>query len=161
MPKYRLLTREELIELEKDFVQYLVVNGITADDWEKLKVEDNEAAQNIVDLFSDVVFETIFRKVQYLELRTEKELISYQCLNEKLVIVGMKAPADSEADFTKPDYIQQAVHNPPEGLKVFTTEKNYTEQREIHLFHLTESGAVISDGKLFKALCLALPQNKS
>jgi len=47
--------------------------------------------------------------------------------------------------------------NPPEGLKVFTIEKEYTVQREIELFRMTESGCTISDGKLFKTLCLSLP----
>ena len=32
MPKYRLLTQDELNELEQEFINYLVVNGITAED---------------------------------------------------------------------------------------------------------------------------------
>ena len=40
MTKYRRLTLEELEELQKEFVDFLVINGITAEDWVKLK--DNE-----------------------------------------------------------------------------------------------------------------------
>lgn len=35
--KYRRLTAEELSGLEKEFVHYLIINGIDAQEWEKLK----------------------------------------------------------------------------------------------------------------------------
>ena len=52
MPKYRLLTLEELQELEKEFVEYLVLNGITADDWEKIKKENPSSARHIIELLN-------------------------------------------------------------------------------------------------------------
>ena len=66
MAKYRLLTAEELELFEKEFIDYLVVNGITADDWEKIKSEDQFKAEQIMALFSDVVFEKIMRQTQFL-----------------------------------------------------------------------------------------------
>ena len=52
-PKYRELTTLELKELEKEFIDYLIVNGITADDWVKIKEEQQEKAEDIITLFSD------------------------------------------------------------------------------------------------------------
>ena len=46
MAKYRLLSSDELKALEKEFVEYLVVNGITADEWERLKKEENDKAKD-------------------------------------------------------------------------------------------------------------------
>ena len=42
MPKYRLLTQDELNELEHEFINYLVLNGITAEDWEDIKKSKQE-----------------------------------------------------------------------------------------------------------------------
>lgn len=157
MPKYRSLTLQELQELEKEFVEYLVLNGITADDWIKLKENDLPAAERMIELFSDVVFESIMRKVEYLECREKKQLKTFQCLTEKLVLVGMSAEQDQEADFTDPAYIQRAAQDPSPFLRVFTSEKPYSTQRELELFQMTQMGCVITEGKLFKTLCLALP----
>ena len=82
MAKYRLLTLDELQELEHEFINYLILNGIEAKEWEKLKTEDKPAAEKIVELFSDVVFEKIFRKVEYLEQRNSKEIRCFQCLQD-------------------------------------------------------------------------------
>ena len=159
MPKYRLLTIEELRELEKEFVEYLVVNGITADDWQKIKNEHTAKASHIIELFSDVVFESIMRKVRFLEWRTTHELKAFQCLENKLVLVGISSDDGSGIDFTSAEFIKTATDNPPSGLKIYTTEKPYNKVREIELFEMVQAGAVIADGKLFKSLCLALPSS--
>ncbi|MEM9022576.1 MAG: DUF6495 family protein [Bacteroidota bacterium] len=156
MAKYRLLTREELEGLEKEFVEYLVVNGITADDWERMKANEKAQAERILDLFSDVVWEGILRKVQYLEYRAAQQLHAFQCLPDKLVLVAMEAGPDSGADFNDADFIATAAQQPPQGLRLYTTDKPYQDTREAELFALIQSGCTISDGQLYKTLCLAL-----
>lgn len=158
MAKYRILSLEELQALEKEFISYLILNGIDAGDWEKLKKEDKPAAEEIVEQFSEAVFEKIFRKVEYLEWISPKEIRTFQCLREKIVLVGIKATPESEADFTNPDYIKRTLENPQRDFKIYSTEKEYNKQREEELFEMTTYGCVISDGKLFKALCLSFPQ---
>jgi hypothetical protein len=51
MSKYRTLKRDELKILEKDFVQFLVTNGIMANDWELLKIEEPEKAEGLIEMF--------------------------------------------------------------------------------------------------------------
>ena len=148
---------EELQELEKEFVEYLVVNGITADEWKKIKKDNPSHSDHIIELFSDVVFESIMRKVMFLEFRTSHEVKVFQCLENKLVLVAMQSKVDPDIDFTNTEYIKNAVHNPPEGLKIYTSEKAYNKVREIEIFEMIRAGASISDGQLFKTLCLALP----
>lgn len=156
-PKYRVLSTEELHELEKEFIDFLVVNGITAEDWERLKKEEKEKAESIIVLFSDVVFEGIMRKVQFLEIRTKDDVKTFQCLDEKLVLVGMYlAEENDDVDFTDSEFIQNAVKTPPKGIKVYTSDKRYKTEREVELFEMIQSGCSISDGNLFKALSLAL-----
>ncbi|MFA0963975.1 DUF6495 family protein [Roseivirga sp. BDSF3-8] len=155
--KYRRLSKEELEPLEKDFIDFLVVNGITADEWEKMQKETPDKCEQVVDQFSDVVFESIMRKVRYLELRTPTSVKAFQCLPDQIVLVGMDAPEDSGVNFMDETYIASAIRNPPGNLRVYTTTKPYAKDREVELFEMTQKGCTIADGRLFKALCLSLP----
>lgn len=156
MPTYRLLTLEELTELEKEFIEYLVLNGITAEDWVKMKEEDTEGAERIIELFSDVVFEGILRKIAYLEYRAENFVHAFQCLPEKLVLVAMESEDEENVNFLDPVFIEAATIDPPDTLVVRTTSKHYSKTRELELFDMIQAGCMISDGGLFKVLCLKL-----
>lgn len=145
----------ELEGLEKEFVDYLIVNGITADEWVRIKSENKEKAEDIITLFSDVVFEGIMRKVSFMDQILPNEVRTFQCLKDKLVLVGMKT-REATHDFTDPAFIQKAARQPPEGIEVFTSEKPYAGERERELFEMTQAGCTISDGRLFKALSLSL-----
>ena len=159
MPKYRHLDQEELHALKSEFIDYLVVNGIVAEDWEKLKADDPAKASEVVDLFSDVVFEGVMRKVEFLEHRSKQEVRTFQCLADKMILMALKVPGE-EVDFTDPEYFEQAMTNSPEGMEVYTAEKAYNQPRELELFQMTEAGCRITDGKLFKSLCLAMADGK-
>lgn len=148
MPRYRLLTNEELTQFEDEFVQYLVVNGITADDWEKLKIEKKDAADKTLDLFSDVVFEQILRKVLFLEIRQANYLQAIQCLGDKMIMIALSV-SDKTIDLSKD------IPSSFDGLNLHTGEKKYVASRESDLFELIEQGYEITDGKLFKSLMLA------
>jgi hypothetical protein len=155
MPKYRLLNKTELQELEKEFIEYLILNGIMADDWERTKSEDPGKQDKIIELFSDVVFESILRKINFLEYREPNSIQIFQCLPEKIVVVSMES-SDPQADFTDPGFIKKASIAPPESLKLFTTDKPYKRDREAELFEMLQTGCVVTDDKLFKTLCLLL-----
>ena len=74
MKKYRILTLEELDLLKKDFIEFLVVNGITGEDWEEIKLINPENRDKVVELFSEVVFTKILLQTNFLELKTEVTL---------------------------------------------------------------------------------------
>jgi len=160
MAKYRLLSLEELKELENKFVEYLILNGITADDWIKIKEEESEKAAQIIELFSDVVFEGVLRRTQFLEKRDKKEIKIFQCLKNKFVLVGLNAVNVAEADLTDKQYLQRAMQSVPVGLEVFTSEIAFEQSREKEIFGLTEQGYLIANGDLFKTLCLVLPKEQ-
>jgi len=160
MPKYRLLSKEELLQFEKEFIEYLAANGIAADDWERLKADENDKAERIVELFSDVVLEGVLRNIEFLELRSKQQLMTFQCLPEKILLAGMRSD-DANANFTDPEFIQRGLTAPPAGLSVFSSEKEYEPNRERELFEMTEAGCLVSDGKLFKALSLAIAGSQS
>lgn len=156
MTIYRRLSLEELQLLEKEFIQFLVVQGIEANTWVQLKEENLTEANQLIDNFSDMVLETSLKKVGYLEIRTSKSIHTYQCLSDKLVLVAMEANENSTIDFTDAAQLASFMTEVPQGLKIFTSSRNYHATRELDIFKLTEQGCLISDGKLFKSLSMLL-----
>jgi len=153
--KYRMLSGDELKTLESEFIHFLVVNGITADDWQKLKVDDPSSANKMLVLFSDVIFEGSMRKINFLELRLKNKLHLIQCLDNQMVLVGISGESE-ETDFRNSTYISESLNNPPDGLSIYTSSKKYEESREQDLFKMIQTGYLISDGDLFKKLSLYL-----
>jgi hypothetical protein len=157
MAKYRLLSIDEFDELEKEFNDFLGLNTITDDDWATLKKNQPEKADRIIELFSDVVFESIMRKTMFLEWRGKKELKILQCLEDRFVVVGLDASRIHKANLLDSKFLLESVKNPPSELKVFTNEIKYGKPREEEIFKMTEIGYSITNEKLFKTLCLVLP----
>jgi len=158
MAKYRLLSISELQELEKEFIEFLILNGIAAEDWAGMKKKEPDKAENIIHHFSDVVFEKIMRQTQFVERYSEKKVEVFQCLSDKFVIVCLDASKIKNANFTSKHYLETALKNPPAKLEVYTYDYTYNNAREEEIFNQIENGSHISNGKLFKTLCLFLPQ---
>ena len=154
--KYRRLTEEELQELEKDFIRFLATNTITADEWERLKAERPEKVDRLIDVFSDQVFERTLREVRYLEYKTPRDIKTFHCLPDKIVMIGLMIDGDSQLDFTAgQDSAQMLSLLQLSGarLKMYTAEKKYAKEREQELFDMLEDGARISkDGHLYRTL---------
>lgn len=149
--KYRRLSIDELNELEKEFVDFLIVNGITADVWVELKKKETEKANSIIDSFSDVVFEGVMRKVKFLNFITPNSIKCFQCLEKEIILVGVDSDDSTSVDFTNADW-----QNNLKNIKVYNSSKSYQNIREVELFNMVQKGASIGDGVLFKKLCLGL-----
>ena len=156
MPKYKRLSASELKELEKEFVDFLVVNGITADDWVNLKKVDLDKANKVIDHFSDVVWEGVLRKTKFLELRSKQEIKTFQCLDNKMILMGIKIDDPSIDLTTREGYDKAQVSIP--NTEMYTQEKSYKFPREKELFEMILKGCYISDGKLFKAIALTIAE---
>ena len=152
MAKYRVLDTEELGAFEKEFVEFLVINSITADDWVKIKAKDQERANQIITLFSDVIFEKLMRQTQYLVRRSKTNIACYHFQAKQIVLVGLESENDSFDLLT----ISAESKIPETGVNIYNATKDYSKQRELEMFEMLNSGAEISDGNLYKSLCLGL-----
>jgi hypothetical protein len=149
---YRRLTNEELAPLEQKFIQFLVSNTITGDDWKQMKERRPEQAMGLIDIFSDIIFEETLKKVSFLKQATPKELHIFHFKEDKIELIGLVANVDSPIDFIKDDSWLKNLQNTEGGVSFFQNEKKYTEQREIELFKMLENGCRITDNYLFDAL---------
>ena len=152
MAKFRALTFEELESMEKEFIDFLVLNGITGDDWEKLKIEKPENAEGICDAFSDVVFTKILKNCRYIESHSPQYLVSIFCDEKEMHLQGLEAPKDSTIDFTDPEQFKKMKTTPPAGIKRIKSNKKYSEEREMEIWQMLQSGFFISDQKLYMTL---------
>lgn len=155
--KYRRLMMEELQELEAEFVRFLASNTVTADEWETLKVASPDKAERLIELFSDIVFEKVIEKVEYLEHRSPSDLRLFQCLPDKIRLIGIRATGIEGLDFsahpTAEAMIQQVQQAPAGSLKLYSAEKAYTNgARAQELFKMMEEGCLIADGRLFQTI---------
>lgn len=154
--KYRRLTNAELKELEKDFVKFLAATHVTADDWVKLKENDPVKVEELIGIYSDIVFDKTLGNLEYLEFKTPHDIKTFHCQAEKMVLMGIAVSPNSGVDFTKElnsQEMMEQLKKSGQDLQIYTAEKGYNENREKELFQMMESGCLISkDGYLFKTL---------
>ena len=147
--KYKRLSTDELYKLEKEFVDFLVVNGITADEWERLKENKADVADAIIDHFSDVVWESVLRKCNYLEQISENSIYSFHCMENEVELI--KVYTDKSVDMNSTPF-NDLFSNNELDWKIQKASKAYSQKREIELFRMIENGAHISDNSLFDKL---------
>lgn len=154
--KYRRLRNDELEEMEKEFVTFLASNSVPSDDWEKLKNEQPEKAEQLIDLFSDIVFDKVLENVEYLEYKAPKDMKTFHFGPEKAIMLGVRVEGESRVDFTKnesPEQMSGQMLMSGAKLKMYRAEKVYQKERKLEIFDLMESGALISrDGAMYKTL---------
>lgn len=154
--KYRRLNLDELKSLEKDFINFLAANSVTGEDWEKLKNTEQDKAERLIEIFSDLVFEKTLEKIEYLEQKSAKEIRTYHCQADRLIMIGLLIEGESTLDFRQniaPQQMIQQLTLSGAELKLFRGEKAYDKDRQQILFQLMEQGALIAkDGHLYKVL---------
>ncbi len=156
--KYRRLTLEELQELEKEFTQFLAAQNIQPEDWQTMKEEEPERVEQLIEDFSDIVFDKVLGKVEYLEHRSPKELKIFHFKEDQIELAGLVVNSNNDRiDLTDQDVINQLAQDfssfADEGdIKVFTSEKAYHKDRKEEIFELSESGCYVVDESLFNTL---------
>lgn len=142
--KYRRLHPEELENLREDFVQFLAANSITGEDWTKLKEAQPEQSNQLIEMFSDLVWEKVLGNIKYLETRSPNELRVIHFADEQVQMIVLKVESE-KFDFTNPIDIQSIADGTldlmsfdPEVLK---GERDYRADKKMEVFVMMEEGA--------------------
>lgn len=154
--KYTRLPLQDLKDLEKEFVEFLVLNGIPADEWERLKKEENDKAEAIIDQFSDVVWEGVLRKVEMVEFRRKDSLTICRVKDDTLETLLVKANKE-EVDFTKEEDLEKCLGDLGSYSLHLKTEALTKPAPEV-LFQFISIGFLITKDERFKALFLEANQ---
>ncbi len=156
--EYRRLTLEELRELEPEFKRFLATHQIQPEEWEQIKQQNPEKMDSLIEQFSDIVFDKVLGKVQYLEDRKAKSISVFYFAEDRLYIAGLQIRNnDSSIDLNRESVLTQLAKDPNsllnEGdLEVFTSDKPYQRARKQELLQFWETGCTVSNEALYRTI---------
>jgi hypothetical protein len=150
--KYKLLSDNELQNLETELVQFLVANGIDDALWRKINDSDPDKALKMVEMFSDVVWEKALQKVEVIEHLTGDSVKLFWYLQNKAVLVGLNLMDKSIGELTKDSWVTM-LKETPEAFEIYSQQKEVNpSSREEEIFKLLESGCAVSSIEEFRWL---------
>lgn len=147
-----MLTDEELQHLEGDLKAFLIINGIEGDTWKKMNEEEPDKALALVELFSDKVLETVYEKLEYLEFRTVDSCLVFKMGKADQSLISIQGKTSKSLDLSTPEGIHDALKNHFSQLELFTSRRDYTQEREVEIHQLIEQGCVLSTAEFWNAL---------
>jgi len=148
--KYKQLTKEQFEELHEEFSQFLATQQIDSGEWKSIKKERSEMAEEELNLFSDVVWEDVLKKTNYLEHFSKQNINLFKCNDTEVlrIVVTVNKP---EFDFLKDENYKWFINNTNDDfIQFFKGSKGYDKERNIEIFDLIQKGSVISNGKLYE-----------
>lgn len=148
--KYSRLTKEQFEELHQEFINFLATQSITAKEWEELKREKPEVAEEEMDIFSDLIWEGVLDKVEYLEHFSPQQMFLFNITQVEIHLIGIKV--ENEAiDITRREGYQWLQKNlMDDAVNLYTSSKVLSDDRNKDIFALIQQGSVITKGDLFK-----------
>lgn len=164
--KYRLLTKEELSATENQFINFLALNGIPSDYWEKIKKNDQVRVNSLMEEFSDFIFDNILRNVDIIEHRSSNSFtLYYSETNNSLSLLRIETKIPGLFNFNNEFEITELVNlfiDYSDQISIIKGEKKEIEDKKMEFFSLLESGGRISkNDSLLKSLKDLAEKNKA
>ena len=150
--KYQRLTKEQFESLHKEFAKFLASQQINASEWTILKKEKPELAEEELNIFSDMVWDDVLKKVQYLEHFSKHYINLFKC--EEKVISRIVVRVDkADFDFFNDTDFKWFIDNTTnKAIQFFKGSKKYQEARNTEIFDLIQKGGQITSGALYEQL---------
>ena len=150
--KYSRLTKEQFEELNQEFSTFLATQTIDKAEWDTIKKEKPEVAEQELDVFSDLVWEGVLTKAEFLEHFSKNHIFLFQCFDTHVQSIVLKSLV-TETDFLTKEGLQWLSDNMfTDTIEMKIGKKEFTEDRNTSLFALIQQGAFLSDGLLYKQI---------
>lgn len=147
--KYQRLTKEQLEELQPEFVNFLAVQTITATEWATIKKDKPEVAEQELDVFSDLIWEGVLDKVEYLEHFSPQNMFLFQIDGTTINLISIKIENEMVDITTDEGYAWLQANLMADAVNLFTSSKILKEDRNGDIFALVKQGASITKGELY------------
>lgn len=146
--KYRQLTKEQFEALHEEFATFLATQSIDVNEWNQIKKERPHVAEDEMNVFSDVVWDDVLTKTNYLEHFSKQSLNLFKCDEQNIHRIFVKVNTD--INLLEKEGFEWLMSNPTDAnVDYFTGTKSYSDDRNSELFALIEKGSTISKGELF------------
>jgi Family of unknown function (DUF6495) len=150
--KYARLTKEQFDELHAEFANFLATQTIDKAEWDSLKVNKPEVAEQELDVFSDLIWEGVLSRAEFLEHFSRNHIFLFQCFETEVKSIVLKSLVP-EIDFLTKEGLQWLSDNMfTENIEMKVGKKVFTEDRNASIFELIQQGAFLSDGQLFSQI---------
>ncbi|MFC2110365.1 DUF6495 family protein [Bacteroidota bacterium] len=147
--KYRQLTKEQFEELHEEFSRFLASQKIDVKEWRALKKEKPNVAEEEMNVFSDVVWDEVLNKAEFIEHFSKSSINLFktqQTLIERILI----RTSNPEINFQSEEGVLWLTKNAGDtSLEYFYAHKDYSKERNVEIFDLIEKGGVITKGGLY------------
>jgi hypothetical protein len=150
--KYSRLTKEQFDELNQEFITFLATQAIDKAEWDKIKTEKPEVAEQELDVFSDLIWEGVLTRSEFLEHFSKNHIFLFQCFDTYIHSIVLKSLIP-ETDFLTKEGLQWLSDNMfTENIEMKTGKKVFEEDRNTSIFGLIQQGSFLSDGQLYKQI---------
>ncbi len=148
--KYARLTKEQFEELQPEFINFLASQTITAEEWESIKIETPKVAEDELDVFSDLIWEGVLNKVDYVEHVSPNQIMLFHMGESHMSLIGVKVDKPGTDLTTGFGYkwLQKNLHD--DAVTLYTSTKPVSDDRNKDIFVLIKQGAVITKGELYR-----------
>lgn len=148
--KYTRLTQQQLEELHPEFINFLATQSITAEEWSDLKSDKPEVAEQELDVFSDLIWEGVLNRVEYLENISERHMHLFYLTEKEMKLFSVKV-LNPEIDLrTELGFSWFKRNFQSDFVEYLTAVKAYTNDKNQDKFELIQQGAVITKGQLYQ-----------
>jgi len=147
--KYRQLTKEQFESLHEEFALFLASQSIDVKEWNQLKKEKPQVAEDEMNVFSDVVWDDVLTKTAYLEHFSKQSINLFKCDESEIQRIFVKINKD--INLFEQEGFEWLLSNPTDDVvEYFNGTKEYTSERNSEVFDLIEKGSSISKGELYE-----------
>jgi hypothetical protein len=147
--KYVRLTKEQFEELHEEFINFLATQSITADEWIDLKANKPELAEEELDVFSDLVWEGVLNKTEYLEHISPDQMHLFHLSEINMHVIAVKITKQS-IDLTTTNGFEWLRENLlSDFVEILQAKKDYSDDSNLDKFKLIQQGSHITKGNLF------------
>ena len=147
--KYARLTKEQLDSLQQEFINFLATQTITASQWQTIKKEQPQVAEQEIDVFSDLVWEGALGQAKYLENISPRLLFLFKLETQQMSLLSVKVVQEGIDITTKAGYAWLQKNYTTDDVEFYLASKQYTEDKHLDIFKLIQQGAVITKGELY------------
>ncbi|MEY4963185.1 MAG: hypothetical protein RLZZ323_504 [Bacteroidota bacterium] len=150
--KYSRLTKEQFEELHPEFINFLASQSIDKAEWDTIKENQPEVAEQELDVFSDLIWEGVLTKAEYLEHFSKNHIFLFQCFDTYVNSIVLKSLVP-DVNFLTKEGLQWLSDNMfTETIEMKIGKKVFTEERNASIFGLIQQGAFLSDGQLYQQI---------
>lgn len=148
--KYKRLTKEQLEEMHVEFSNFLATQSITAEEWDTLKKEKPEVAEEEVDVFSDLVWERVLNNSEYLENISANHMHLFHLTEKEMKLIAVKVLNPNIDLSTEEGFGWFKKNWQSDFVEYLSASKAYSDDPNADKFSLIEEGAIITRGELYR-----------